>query len=69
MKFYAYIPTDTGKEPTGSDNRIIFELKTIKGAIKRAINSLGHTFQLHKYSNFYDDNTFQLIVDRKEMQT
>ena len=36
MKFYAYIPDKNGDEPLGTENRILFELKTTQGAIKRS---------------------------------
>jgi len=62
MKFYAYIPTDEGREPMGTEHRTIFELKTIKGAIKHAKRRLGSTnFRLYIYWNFYDNSTFKLV--------
>jgi hypothetical protein len=60
MKFYAYIPTVRGKEPTGSANKLLFELRTIEGAIRRAKRILNtDNFQLYSYSNFYDNKTFK----------
>ena len=62
MKFYAYIPTDEGREPLGTEHNTLFELKTVKGAIKRSRQSLGSTnFRLYTYWNFYDDSTFKLV--------
>ena len=41
-KYYAYIQkTTTGKEPMGTEKRLLFELKTNRGAIARAKRILG----------------------------
>ena len=61
MKFYAYRLTDGGGEPTGSANRLLFELKTVKGGIRRAVKQLGkygRNIRLFSYTNFYDIKTF-----------
>lgn len=59
MKFYAYIPRADGSEPTGGSGRILFELKTVEGALKRARKILGDRFKLYGYTNFYDERTFK----------
>jgi len=61
MKFYAYKPTKDGREPLGSDRRILFELKTIAGAHRRARSVLGSDYRLFRYTNFYDDKTFRRV--------
>lgn len=67
MKFYAYIPREDGTEPMGTDHTTLFELKTIKGAIKRAGRSLNSLyFRLYTYQNFYDDKTFRLVYERSK---
>lgn len=62
MKFYAYVQDSHGKEPVGGDRRLIFELKTERGAYNRALRCLGDRFTLQTYSNFYDDQTFRTIA-------
>ncbi len=62
MKFYAYKPTKEGKEPLGSMNCILFELKTIRGAKARAKRNFKDNFKLFSYTNFYDDKTFKEIL-------
>ena len=42
MKYYAYIPDENGNEPVGTFNRLMFELKTIRGARKRCYNAFGN---------------------------
>ena len=60
MKFYAYKQdVGLGKEPLGTDGRMLFELKTVAGAIRRC-RSYGYS-RLFSYSNFYDDGTFKEI--------
>jgi len=61
MKFYAYIPDKNNFEPTGSANRILFELKTFAGAIRRAKRILGNNIHVFKYTDIYDDKTFLKI--------
>ena len=61
MKYYAYIPTKENREPTGTFTRIVFELKTDIGAIKRAKRILGENIKLIRYTNPYNDAT-QIIV-------
>ncbi len=60
-KYYAYKPDDQGKEPMGTQNRLLFELKTDIGAIRRAIRPLGPSCRVFWYTNFYDDTTFRQI--------
>jgi len=62
MKFYAYKPDKNGYEPTGSSDRILFELKTKAGAIRRARRVLGLTAKVFAYHNFYDNLTFVEIT-------
>ena len=61
MKFYAYIPTKDGKEPMGTADKLLFELKTTRGAIKRTRKHLGPRYMLFRYTNFYDDKTFRRV--------
>jgi hypothetical protein len=64
MKFYAYIPTNDRREPMGTENRILFDLKTIRGAINHCNKQLGeNTYVLFSYTNIYNDNTFKCLVD------
>lgn len=63
MKFYAYAPKD-GKEPMGTDRKLLFELKSIKGAHRRAQRVLGERYGeyvLFTYTNFYNDKTFKKV--------
>jgi hypothetical protein len=66
MKFYAYIPTEEGKEPIGSGNSLLFELKTVRGAINRSIRYLKtDNIRVYTYWNFYDDKTFRLVYGKE----
>lgn len=60
MKFYAYIPDKNDNEPLGTEGKLLFELKTINGAIKRCEKYLK-VYRLYTYTNFYDDKTFRLL--------
>lgn len=61
-KYYAFKPDDQGKEPMGTQNRLLFELKTDMGAIRRAVRVLGQTAKVFQYANFYDAKTFRCIT-------
>jgi hypothetical protein len=61
MKFYAYKPRKDGTEPLGTDGRILFELKTVRGAIRRAKRILGESCRVFQYTNFYNDETFRRV--------
>lgn len=66
MNFYAYEPDKNGNEPMGTEGRVLFELKTTRGAIRRAFRRFsGRPFRLYKYTNFYNDKTFTLIYENK----
>lgn len=58
MQFYAYKPREDGTAPLGTENKMLFELKTWAGAIRRARRYLGETARVHSYSDFFDDETF-----------
>ena len=59
MKFYTYLPDKNGKEPMGTENRLLFELKTIKGAAERCRRIFKtNNFKLFSYTNFYDNESF-----------
>jgi len=58
MKIYAYKPTLDGKEPTGTSNRLLYELKTKRGALKRAYKFLGNTARVYTYTNLYNESTY-----------
>lgn len=62
--FYAYKGNEKlGSEPLGTEEKIIFELKTIHGAINRCKRVFKDSrYMLYKFANFYDDTTFQFIV-------
>jgi hypothetical protein len=65
MKFYAYIPDKNGREPMGTANRFLFEVKTKTGALnkcKRLFNN-NQNFRLFSYTEIYDDKTFNLIKE------
>lgn len=60
-KYYAFKPDDQGEEPMGTQNRLLFELKTDMGAIRRAGRVLGQTAKVFRYTDFYDGSTFQRV--------
>ena len=67
MNFYVYnsvVPL--GKESLGSEGKHIWrDLKTLKGAIRRA-ESYGYTeFSIYSFTNVYDDETFKLRYKRE----
>ena len=71
MKFYAYIPKSgkpysghpkTGDAPIGTGNQLLFELKTITGAHKRARSAFrGKPYKMFTYTNFYNEDTFRRV--------
>lgn len=61
-KYYAYKPTAQGWEPTGTMEKMLFELKTDAGAIRRAHRFYGSTAFVFAYTNFYDDKTFRRVI-------
>ena len=61
VNYYGYISREDGSEPTGSEGRILFTLKTKSGAIKRCQRVLGKRFKLYTYTNLYNNNTHILI--------
>lgn len=63
MKFYAYKGDyEIGHEPCGTEGKLMFELKTTRGAIKRVRGIFKSSpFKLYTYTNFYDDNTFRVV--------
>lgn len=62
MKFYAYKgKEELGKEPLGTFNKQVIELKTINGAKRRCVNVWGNDYKLYSFTNFYDNKTFQEI--------
>lgn len=66
MKFYAYKPDSNGNEPMGTSGRILFELKTVRGAIRRARRMLGNNIKVFHYTNFYNGKTFKQIGEQKD---
>lgn len=64
LHFYAYHGHwQLGQEPLGSDRKLIFYLKTIRGAknrCKAAYN--GEPYRLYTFTNFYDNSTFRLVL-------
>jgi len=64
VKYYAYIPDRYGREPVGGSNKILFELKTDSGAIRRAKRILGPNARVIRYTQFYDETTYKQITKR-----
>lgn len=61
MKYYAYKGTASlGSEPCGSDGKMMFELKTDAGAIRK-VEKMFKSFRIYSYTNFFDDKTFRLV--------
>jgi len=76
MKYYAYLGTeDLGKEPCGmcsplppngpsaGISKILFELKTDRGALARARKQFeSFPFRLYRYTDIYDSLTFREVI-------
>lgn len=60
MQFYIHVgDMPLGSEPCGTDGKLLFKLKTLRGAINRGKAAfVGKTFTVYSYSNFYDSSTF-----------
>jgi len=61
MQYYAYKPDDSGKEPMGTSGRMLYELKTDKGAIRRAVRQYGQSARVFSFLNFYKNSTFRQV--------
>jgi hypothetical protein len=63
MKYYAYKVAEDGGEPVGSEGRLLFELKTDRGAIRRCHRMFGYGFRwrLFTYEDFQDKSTFRPV--------
>lgn len=58
MLYYAYVPNKKGNEPLGTENKLIMrDLKTDRGAIRRALRYLGPGTIVYRYhsDHLYDD--------------
>jgi len=63
MHFYAYAPRPDGTEPVGSSRRAVWhDLKTIRGAVRRAHRVLGPDARVFTFWNFYDEATFRRVL-------
>lgn len=69
MKYYAYIPNKEGKEPCGTEGRVLFDAKTSHKSvlIKMVQNRLGLNvnYRLYSYTMIYRESTYQLIHEHK----
>ena len=63
MNFYAYRGTfPLGKAPLGTTGKMIFSLKTERGAKNRCRARFNNEpFTLYSYTSFYNDKTFTLV--------
>lgn len=62
QSYYAYTPTQDGKEPIGTEGRHLLALKTDEGAMRRCDRLFrDKPYRLYQYSNIYDDKTFRFI--------
>lgn len=70
MNFYVYneaVPL--GKETLGSFGKHIWrDLKTLRGAIKRAESYGWKEFSIYSFTNIYDDNTFKFLYRKEEKE-
>ncbi|MBU0711555.1 hypothetical protein KKA87_06495 [bacterium] len=64
MKFYAYKgQAKLGDEKLGTSDRMIFELKTSKGAIRRCLKRFSFgDFRLYQIGEIYDISTYKEIT-------
>ena len=63
MKFYAYKPSDFGKEPIGKNGKILFESSTKEDAIKHTESILGEKYMLFSYTTGYKNKkNYKLVM-------
>jgi hypothetical protein len=64
MQFYVYAGFNPlGKEGLGTEGKSIWrDLKTIRGALRRAQRQYPQGFRLYQFINFYDDKTFKEVT-------
>ena len=61
-KYYAFKGNyDLGNEPCGTSGKMLFELKTDRGAHARVATVYGTEYRLFTYTNFYDNKTFKEV--------
>ena len=60
-----YIASKLNKHGIDTEDNMLIELKTNKGAIKRAKLYLGERIVLYSYTNLYDYKTYKLIYKTK----
>lgn len=63
MRFYAYEGNaPLGSEKLGTEGKLVFELKTIRGAKGRCNKAYGtRKYQLYSYTNFYNPASFRKV--------
>jgi len=62
MKFYAYKGRyHLGGEALGTSGKLLFQLKTYEGAVRRAHKYLGKESSVWVYTSFYDNSTFRRV--------
>ena len=62
MKYYAYEGRKSlGSEALGTSDKLLFELKTDIGAVRKAIKYFGENCSVYKYTNFYNEDTFRKL--------
>ena len=64
LNFYGYPGhAPLGKEPVGGDSKCIWrDLKTVRGARRRAHWTFGGNYRLYTFTNFYDNSTFREVT-------
>lgn len=64
MQYYVYAGFNKlGEESLGTEGRNIWkDLKTDKGALRRAQRRYPQGFRLYRFTNFYDYKTFKEVT-------
>lgn len=63
MQWYAVQLDTNGHEHVGGSGKLLFELKTLRGAINRVkASNITGKWRLYTYINFYDRTTFTLFL-------
>ncbi len=65
MNFYAYLPDSAGKEPMGTEHKLLVHNRKSYRFISYARRVLDNTCRVFSFTNFYNDKTFRQVYGSK----